>query len=470
MANINALTKQKQLALLGAGLLGVSTVVGAGWYFSTADERAKAAAAQQASPPPDMTGVVDTQFDNKLQQTAVTQFQVQSKEIKEELSGMQQQLAMIARERNADQQRLADLEAENKALKAAMENPATATLPQGALPAPQGTGEPLPAGTPLSQGSLPASGDIPPPTAFYPGMGTPPAGHTMMQPMPPMAPIAPAQAIEATTFTYGDAAANQGPKFPYIPSGSFAEAVVIEGADANAAVTGQQNTSPMQLRITGLVQMPNDHQYDLTGCFVGLEAWGDVSSERAIVRTRSISCKKEGEDIDQKIAGHVSFMGKNGIKGEVVMRNGEILGWAWGAGFVDGIGTGIQSASTPQVGVGATTSISSTDIVKAGIGGGTAQAAKTLSDYYIKRAEQYHPIIPIGAGNEVTLVFQDGFQLETLAEARQKQANQAAQQPAAPLASAAQALAPHMNMGALTAPASDLKVGDLAPPALMPPQ
>ena len=34
--------------------------------------------------------------------------------------------------------------------------------------------------------------------------------------------------------------------------------------------------------------------------------------------------------IDQKIAGHVSFMGKNGIKGEVIMRNGQILGWAWG--------------------------------------------------------------------------------------------------------------------------------------------
>lgn len=32
------------------------------------------------------------------------------------------------------------------------------------------------------------------------------------------------------------------------------------------------------------------------------------------------------------------FRGKNGIKGEVVMRNGKILGWAWGAGFVDGIG------------------------------------------------------------------------------------------------------------------------------------
>jgi conjugal transfer pilus assembly protein TraB len=49
-----------------------------------------------------------------------------------------------------------------------------------------------------------------------------------------------------------------------------------------------------------------------------------------------------------------------------------------------------------------------------GIGGGASKAAQTLGDYYIKRAEQYHPVIPIGAGNEVTMVFQDGFQLKTI--------------------------------------------------------
>lgn len=53
---------------------------------------------------------------------------------------------------------------------------------------------------------------------------------------------------------------------------------------------------------------------------------------------------------------------------------------------------------------------------KMGIGGGASKAAQTLSDYYIKRAEQYHPVIPIGAGNEVTVVFQDGFQLKTVEE------------------------------------------------------
>lgn len=139
---------------------------------------------------------------------------------------------------------------------------------------------------------------------------------------------------------------------------------------------------------------------------------GDVSSERAIVRTRNISCLKNGKTIDMPIKGHVSFRGKNGIKGEVVMRNGKILGWAWGAGFVDGIGQGMERASQPAVGLGATAAYGAGDVLKMGIGGGASKAAQTLSDYYIKRAEQYHPVIPIGAGNEVTVVFCDGFQLK----------------------------------------------------------
>ncbi|MCW0136060.1 hypothetical protein OIU92_30960 [Escherichia coli] len=82
------------------------------------------------------------------------------------------------------------------------------------------------------------------------------------------------------------------------------------------------------------------------------------------------------------------------------MRNGKILGWAWGAGFVDGIG---QEWSAPPSRLSGWVPQPLTGLVmslKMGIGGGASKAAQTLSDYYIKRAEQYHPVIPIGAGNE----------------------------------------------------------------------
>ncbi|WP_421589582.1 TrbI/VirB10 family protein, partial [Rahnella aceris] len=64
--------------------------------------------------------------------------------------------------------------------------------------------------------------------------------------------------------------------------------------------------------------------------------------------------------------------------------------------------------------LGATASVGAGDVFKQGIGGGASKAADTLSQYWIKRAEQYHPVIDIGAGNSVTVVFQQGFRLETI--------------------------------------------------------
>ncbi|VCW28111.1 hypothetical protein BANRA_05006 [Escherichia coli] len=323
------------------------------------------------------------------------------------------ELDVLNKQRGDDQRRIEKLGQDNAALaeqvKALGANPVTATgepVPQMPASPPGPEGEPQPGNTPVSfppQGSV----AVPPPTAFYPGNGVTPPPQVTYQSVPVP------NRIQRKVFTRNEG--KQGPSLPYIPSGSFAKAMLIEGADANASVTGNESTVPMQLRITGLVEMPNSKTYDATGCFVGLEAWGDVSSERAIVRTRNISCLKDGKTIDMPIKGHVSFRGKNGIKGEVVMRNGKILGWAWGAGFVDGIGQGMERASQPAVGLGAT-AYGAGDVLKMGIGGGASKAAQTLSDYYIKRAEQYHPVIPIGAGNEVTVVFQDGFQLKTVEE------------------------------------------------------
>ena len=40
-----------------------------------------------------------------------------------------------------------------------------------------------------------------------------------------------------------------------------------------------------------------------------------------------------------------------------------------------------------------------------------ANAASTLADYYIKRAEQYQPVIEMPTGIEVEIVFLSGFQI-----------------------------------------------------------
>lgn len=447
MANVNKIVRRRQLALFIALVLGIGAGGAGTWMVSEMNlKKAPPAKAPKGEPAPDMTGVVNQFFDNKVQRSAIAEAQRLNKETQAEIKKLRTEMGIIGRDLKGSQERIRELEDENKLLQTQIE----AGKNFDSLSA-----EPLP-GALASQGKAAVqAGEVPPPTSFWPAGG----GQAPVAPV--MTPVQRPGMMDSQEFTLPDTTP-QKPRFPWISSGSFAEAIVVEGADANASVTGDKNTVPMQLRLTGKVQMPNDQEFDLTGCFVTLEAWGDVSSERAIVRTRSISCKLGDDNIDQKIAGHVSFMGKNGIKGEVVMRNGQILLYAGGSGFLDGIGKGIEKASSTTVGVGATASMSAGEIGQAGFGGGVSSAAKTLSDYYIKRAEQYHPVIPIGAGNEVTLVFQDGFQLETLEEARAKVAARKKQNQ--PSASSAPAAMPG-NTTDMLKHLQDFRLGDTVDPA-----
>ncbi|HHH3475660.1 TPA: conjugal transfer pilus assembly protein TraH [Citrobacter freundii] len=160
--------------------------------------------------------------------------------------------------------------------------------------------------------------------------------------------------LSTTKFSY-ESLKKKPTKLPWIPSGSFSDAIMIEGADANASVTGQQNTQPVTIRLLGNIQMPNNKEYSADGCFVVGEIWGDISSERGIVRTKSLSCVlKNGKHVDMEFDGHVSYQGKGGVRGKPVMRNGMIVGYAGAAGLLSGFGEGIKSAATPSVGLGAT--------------------------------------------------------------------------------------------------------------------
>jgi conjugal transfer pilus assembly protein TraB len=46
------------------------------------------------------------------------------------------------------------------------------------------------------------------------------------------------------------------------------------------------------------------------------------------------------------------------------------------------------------------------------VGSGVSGAASMLADYYIKRAEQYQPVIEMPTGIEVELVFLAGFRVK----------------------------------------------------------
>ena len=88
--------------------------------------------------------------------------------------------------------------------------------------------------------------------------------------------------------------------------------------------------------------------------------------------------------------------------------------WAGISGAMSGIAAAAQYSQSVQSisALGAATTVPSGNIAPYAAYGGASKAAEVLSSYYVKRAEQYHPVIQVGSGNLVTIVFKDGFYLE----------------------------------------------------------
>jgi len=404
MANINVRTKRKQTALFVLLALGLSGIGGAAWYMSLPSK--PKAATKPVRPAPNMTGVVTSSFDKNVGKSAMADLQSTASQMDKQMKQVNARIAKLEQENKAYRDKI---EQQDKDLIALQDDMTTmgSNLIHGesnnGVPQPQQ----LPVGTlptPNVQANQPI---IPPPTAFYQG-GQYPVGQPQINVNPVLK-----QGLSSMTIEYEDEQENTDlPDLPYIPSGSFAKAMVIEGADANASVTGNSNPSPMQFRLTGKLIMPNDEEYDLSGCAVTAGVYGDISSERGLVRTDRLSCKLFGHTVDIPFKGHVSFMGKNGIKGEPVIRNGQLVGYAFAGGFIEALGSGISQVGSTSVGMGASNTTTFGDAARGGVGGGVQQSGKMVSEYLIKRAEQYHPVIPIGAGIEITVVFQEGFQLK----------------------------------------------------------
>jgi conjugal transfer pilus assembly protein TraB len=202
----------------------------------------------------------------------------------------------------------------------------------------------------------------------------------------------------------------------YVPPGTFAKAVLLNGADTNAGVHGQADTVPITMRVLDNGTLPNGGHSSLKGCFVTAAAYGDASSERGQIRLQRLSCirKPSGWILDVPIEGTINDMGgSDGIRGHVVMRNNKLIWNAGVSGMLSGIGSAMQQSLTTQsvTPLGITNSIQPGKVAQSAAFGGANTALGKLADYYIKLADMYHPIVQVHAGSEVNIVFLKGFSL-----------------------------------------------------------
>lgn len=282
------------------------------------------------------------------------------------------------------------------------------------IPSVTGLRSTIPAGDPfLQRGVVPGTVDVP--------------GTAVTTPLPPPDP----RKVEIITFEPAAASLETGVLQPavfhttdgdYVPPNAYAQAHVLVGVDMSTGVRLSADPKPVLLRITGpaysVIEGGRRLDVDLEGCLVNGAAHAELSSERVFVKLQKITCDRgDGIVAESPVEGYIAQLGKVGVRGRVVSREGDIVSKALVAGVVGGFGRGL-SRNTDQIFAagsgGATTVIgnerlSAGDIAAGGLGEGLSTAADTVAEYLIERAEQYQPVIEMPTGIDVEIVFLSGF-------------------------------------------------------------
>lgn len=415
VADLNAKTARRQKLLLGT--IGAVILAGGSWFILGGDDGAKGG-------DPDSPQTIDTAglvnrdlsqrefvatYGNRLD--AVSREQKALKDTSVPRSEIEAQLAALKSENQAmrtDGQAAIDaISAENAELRSRLASESAPPPPSAPLPAygPQAGGYDARGRAPTSVGA--GAPNIAEPVFAAPGEvklmsfgSDKPAGGGARSIRPEVPPVV----VEDSP--------------DYLPPNSYASARVIVGVDASAGVSSQTDPLPVVLRITGPARSVMQNGKVLTtrieGCIVNGAARGDLSSEKVYVKLARMTCDQPGGRVAvSEVKGFISFAGKSGVRGRVVSREGNLVSQALLAGIVGGFGRGFSANANGifagQLGAGGQRpSLSATDIVAGGLGQGAGEAADTVSQYLIERAEQYQPVVEMPTGIAVEIVFLDG--------------------------------------------------------------
>ncbi len=253
------------------------------------------------------------------------------------------------------------------------------------------------------------------------GVPTMDAGETVLQP--------PAPTRIAVISEYKDPAEEAArlekrKKDMYIPVGSMLKGVLLTGLYAPTGANSRKDPFPVVLRVQDEMIMPNLRRADLRECFLTMSGYGDLSSERAMMRGETISCiANDNSILETTLASYaVGEDGKAGVRGKLIVRNGKALRNAMLAGFASGLGNAFQTQSVPKLDISGSSSTTYTSAFSAkslnnGLFSGASSALEKLADYYMKMADQTMPVIEIAAGREITVTVTAGTDLKTKRDA-----------------------------------------------------
>ncbi|EGV32691.1 IncF plasmid conjugative transfer pilus assembly protein TraB [Thiorhodococcus drewsii AZ1] len=204
-----------------------------------------------------------------------------------------------------------------------------------------------------------------------------------------------------------------------IPAGSILRGVLLSGMDAPTGVQARRDPYPALVRLKHAAILPNRFRSDVRECFVLVAGFGELSSERAFLRTETVTCvRRDGGVIEVPLDGYaVGEDGKVGLRGRLVSKQGQVIAQALQVAFLEGVAqvfnkTPVSVLSTRSDGQVQYQDLLSGDSLQAAAVSGTGKTLDRLAQYYLDMAEEIFPVIEIDAGRPIELILNRGASLQ----------------------------------------------------------
>lgn len=212
--------------------------------------------------------------------------------------------------------------------------------------------------------------------------------------------------------------ADESKPIPYLTSGSMFEGILINGMDAPTSSVTQKNPVPALVRVKTDAILPNRNDLEIKECHVVISGFGVMSTERAQLRTETISCVKEsGEVIEAKLDGYiVGEDGKVGMRGRLVSKQGSIIAKGMLAGVLGGFASNMVPSPVPQMNIapGLNQQYQTPNLgaaAQAGMSRGISDSTKMASQIFLDMAREMFPVVEIDAGRRITIILVHGVEL-----------------------------------------------------------
>lgn len=204
----------------------------------------------------------------------------------------------------------------------------------------------------------------------------------------------------------------------YIPAGSILTGTLINGADFPTGKGSYENPTPNLIRISKHAILPNRYTSDVRECFLLVGGRGELASERAKLRGEMLSCvRNDGSVIQTKLNSYVvGEDGKEGLKGRLVSKQGQLIARTMVAGFLSGMSEAFDYSPVSVLSTSNTGEVQyqknfSSEAAQGGFAKGAKSALDKVADFYMQLADEMVPVIEINAGRQVDIIVISGTTL-----------------------------------------------------------